>query len=473
MRKIRKINKKKIVLIHPSAEAPPFGIMSIYSFLKKNGKCVRIVAYTKKDIPSKRILNDIKGADIIGISVYTMPMIKQACRITRIIKKQFVGFLFWGGVHSTLFPKESIKEMNLDAVAINEGEITLLELVDSLENKKPLRKVKGLYLKEGNKIIFTGYRTPINDLSIIPMYDWEAINIKDYVTKNLFTGRYAITLVEGRGCSFNCAYCYVNKMFGGKWRGREPDEVTSELKMLNKKYNISHFDFYDDILFGGHKQKMIYFCKMLSKLNFTWSCDFRVNFVNEDIIRAMKVAGCKYIYFGVESGSPRMLKKLNRQTPIPIIINAFDICNKVGITTTAGFIAGFPRETVGDLKLTFKLMKRLKPTRTRVVKYVPYPGGKLYEEAIKKGLKLPKHAEEFAYFGSYSNDNINLSTIPNKILKKVRRKARYISIKNTILFAFKHKQFDILPYYLLGSLHITIQKPLLFFLRFITKPLRK
>lgn len=469
MAKSNKANKKKVVLIHPFTQVPPFGIMSIGTFLKKNGKISKIISYTKEYVPLDKILNDINGADIIGISVYTKPMIKQACEITRNIRKHFDGFLLWGGVHSSLFPEQSIRDMKLDAVIINEGEQTLLELVNAIENKEPLTKVKGLYLNQNNKIIFTGFREPIYDMKIIPPYDWDSINIEDYITKNMINGRRTIVLVESRGCPFNCAFCYANKVFGRRWRGREPDEIISELKMLNRRYNISHFDFYDDLFFGGIKHKMIYFCDKLSKLNFTWNCNFRVNLADKETIKSMKKGGCKSIYFGVESGSPRILKKINKQVSIQQIVNAFNICNKVGIFTTAGFIAGFPEETIEDLKLTMSLMKKIKPTHTRIAKYVPYPGGDLYEECLRKGLKLPKHTDQFADFGDYSNRNINFSEIPDEMIKKAMKKANRISIKNTIYFSFRHAQLDTLPYHLFGVLPSSMQKPLLTCRKFAAK----
>ena len=465
-------NSKSVVLIHPFAKTPPFGIMSIASFLKKHGKKVRIVDYTHGNISKKQILNDIKGADIIGISVYTMPMLKHACRITKIIRKEFKGFLVWGGVHATLFPEKSIKEMDLDGVIVNEGEITFLELVDAIEKKKPIEKVKSIVIKKGKNIIFTEKREPIYDMSILPKYDWRIINPEKYITKNLLRGRRSILLVESRGCPFNCAYCYVNKMFGCKWRGREPDEIISEMVYLNKKYNITHFDFLDDLPFGGKKNKMLKFCNKLAPLNFSWTSDYRVNCVDRDVITAMKKANCKYIYFGIESGSLRILKMINRNMTIEMAENAFSLCNEIGISTMAGFIAGFPTETEEDLKLTIKVMKKLKPTLTRVTKFVPYPGGELYEKSIEMGFKLPKKTEGFADLGDYVNEGINISSIPDKKIRKARNFARFLSIKNTILFSFKHKDFGYMPYFILDSLPPRISRLIVGFLRFITKPIR-
>ncbi len=109
----------KVCLINPFTTAPPFGIMSIASVLEKKGIDVKLVAYNHPDIPKEKILNDVKDCDMIGISVYTMPMINEAVRITTILKRNTNAFLFWGGVHPTLFPEKSLREFGLDCVVLN------------------------------------------------------------------------------------------------------------------------------------------------------------------------------------------------------------------------------------------------------------------------------------------------------------------------------------------------------------------
>lgn len=461
-----------IVLIHPFTIVPPFGIMSIASVLEKNGFNVKIVDYQKETVSKEKIINDIKGADLIGISTYTMPMLKEAVRITRIIKNNSKAFLVWGGVHATLFPHKSLTEFNLDGVIVNEGEFTMLELANSLKNQLDIDNIKGMYINKNSKIIFTGQREPIFQMTQLPPYAWHLITPEKYTSVNLITRRKSILLIESRGCPYDCSFCYVNNMFGRKWRGRKPNEILNEMDFLNRKYGISHFDFLDDLPFGGNKHEMINFCNLLDKRDYTWTCDYRVNCVNYEVLSAMKKAGCRYIYYGVESGSPKILKLLRKGTTPEMIIKAFDITNKVGINCMAGFIGGFPDESVEDLKLTYKLAKRIKATKLRLAKYVPYPGGDLYNIALERGFKIPEKTIDFAFMGDYKVGNLNLSEIPNKVFKKYKWKIEFMTIPNSIKFAFKHNEFMFLPYFIIDTLPPNISSKVVSFMRIVTYPIR-
>jgi anaerobic magnesium-protoporphyrin IX monomethyl ester cyclase len=461
-----------IVLIHPYTQVPPFGIMSIASVLEKNGFNVKIVDYDYENVSPKTVLNDIKGADLIGISTYTMPMLKEAVHITRVIKKHSKAFLVWGGVHATLFPKNSLDEFDLDAVVVNEGEFTLLEVAKSLRDKKPIDQVKGLHIKKDGNIVFTGLRDHIFDMKTLPPYAWHLINPEKYTSINLITKRKSILLIESRGCPYNCSFCYVNDMFGRRWRGRTPEEVVEELNYLSKNYGITHFDFLDDLPYGGRKEEMLKFCNMIMDKNYTWTCDYRVNCADYEVLKAMKKSGCKYIYYGVESGSIKVLNLLRKGTNPEIIIKAFRLTNKVGINCMAGFISGFPGENKNDLILTFKLAKKIKATKYRLAKYVPYPGGDLYEMALKRGFRLPKKTMGFAYMGDYKKGNLNLSTIPDSLFFKYKRKIEFMTIPNSIKFAFKHNEFVFLPYFIIDTLPGWLSKIIIVSMRIITAPIK-
>lgn len=428
--------------------APPFGAMSIASVLEKEGFSVEIADFAFEEIDETIIRKKIKEEPmIIGVTAYSTPMISRAICLTRILKELFPeSFFIWGGVHPTIFPDTTLKQMDLDAVCIGEGEYTMRDLVKCLKNGGKLQDVDGLCFKSGENIVFTGSREPIKELDSLPWYAWHLIDMRKYSAPTFLDPkrRRRICLMESRGCPYRCSYCYAYKMFGPRWRGRSVEKVLEEIKFLYSSYGIEYFNIFDDLPFGGNPKKMNEFCRGIRKISrdIIWDCDHRVNLVNRKLITAMKSGGCTQIYFGVESGSPRILKLLNR-TGITIqnIVNAFDICFDVGVKTIAGFMVGLPTETEKDIEMSIELAKRIPATQFRVSNYVPYAGTDLYRLAIERGFKVPENLETWAEIGDYKRVNLNFSEVDFSTLKRAKRRIESLNIPNALRYAVKYKEF--------------------------------
>jgi len=466
-----------VVLVHPFTKVPPFGIMSIANVLEHGGVPVRIVDYSSEDVPDEKILSDCEGACLIGISAYTMPMLRQAVRITKLLCARMPQtFLVWGGVHATLFPEKSLQEFGIDAVVANEGEMTMLELSKLvLRNNNPsfeeLSMIKGLWIRKGEEFFYTGRR---EWLKVLPFYSWPLLaDPLKYVYVNLVTRRKSILLVASRGCPYDCSFCYVNEMFGRFWRGKTPAGLVDEMAYLRDWLDVTHFDFLDDLPFGGSRKLMFEFCKLLEKTGFTWSCDYRVNMVDEELLCVMKRSGCRYIYYGVESGSENVLRRVRKCITPEQALRAVNLTHEAGIACMAGFIGGFPGETVEDLGLTVSLARKMKATKLRLTKYVPYPGGDLWEDALKAGLMIPTLTVDMAGYGDYSSGDLGLSGVSEEDFMKAKRIIESKNFFRAFRFAFRHGDFGFLPYFLLDSLPKSFRARIVSFLRFVTFPLKK
>lgn len=466
--------ENRVCLINPHTNVPPFGIMSIAALLEKNGIDVNILSFTEQNVSPDKILNKIRGAKVVGISTWSMPMITDAVRITKIIRQsRYEGFLIWGGGHPTLFPREVIKELNLDAVCIGEGEYTMLDLVQTLRNRGDISKVKGLYIQKDGDIIFTGVREKTVDVEGLPGYAWHLIDVERYIKRNIFSRKKAIVLVESRGCPYKCSFCYAPKMFGSKWRGRTVDQIVEEMGFLNTSFKIAHFDFSDDLLFGGNKQKILYFCSKVKPLGVTWSCLYRINLIDEQLLKEMKSSGLQNISFGIESGSQRILEKLRKTEVTPLRAKkGIDTCFRIGIKTNVGFISGVPSETKEDLQATLNLARELKATTIRITSYVPYPGTELYNEALKSGFKVPRNTEEWGRLGSFMRDErINTSRISSKELNVIKLKLGFYCLRNIFKFSLHHREFKFLHYYIIYEILYTlpdnVRKIIIKFLRVV------
>jgi radical SAM superfamily enzyme YgiQ (UPF0313 family) len=167
------------------------------------------------------------------------------------------------------------------------------------------------------------------------------------------------------------------------------------------------------------------------KLDIEWVCDSRVDTVSRELLREMKAAGCKTIWFGGESGSPRILKRINKGITLEQTENAFKICREEGIQTACSFILGIPSETTDDMNATFKFARKLDPDWCRFNVFVAVPGSSLYEEVIRDHLY--DRLEDFVAYvktADFDYDSVleiqrrfhrNFNRSPRRILKKIKR----------------------------------------------------
>jgi anaerobic magnesium-protoporphyrin IX monomethyl ester cyclase len=177
-------------------------------------------------------------------------------------------------------------------------------------------------------------------------------------------------------------------MFGRKVRFRSVSNVIEELKQCRRQFKIDSVWFADDT-FTVNPAWVREFCEELRKLNwknFKWACQSRVNTISYDLLKTMKSVGCVQLDFGVESGSPRVLKILKKDITPEKVIEAFRISKKAGLLRFASFIIGTPGEKEEDIMLTYRLAKKIKPDYADFFFAVPYPGTELYELAKERGV---------------------------------------------------------------------------------------
>jgi len=275
-----------------------------------------------------------------------------------------------------------------------------------MEKGGSLGDVDGIAFKENGKIVVNKARAFIQDLDEIPFPIREWANYKQYRR---------IGLVATRGCPYRCLFCkpIQDKLFGKKIRCRSPENVAKEIEPLAKRYPKRVFTFKDDMLTINQTswfQRLFELFKA-KKIKIRWQCNSRVNAVDYEKLSWMKKSGCYHIYFGVESGSQRMLEFYRKSASVDQAIQAFDLCHKLKILPNASVILGAPEEKREDMEQTFQLMKRLKPYRWMVHIATPFPGNHLYEYADDNSL----FTEHFRSGGLISSKNLYTGLFPMKL----------------------------------------------------------
>lgn len=261
----------------------------------------------------------------------------------------------------------------IDFIVTGEGEITFLELMNQIEKNRinACEQVNGLIFKTADGLFKTPPRQPVESLDTLVHPS------KYFVYQHL-----SMT----RGCPGNCTFCGSPKFWGNTAiRCHSPSWFANEIQMLTKK-GVSHFYISDDT-FTMDKKRVIKFCNRIMEmgLSITWNAISRVDYIDEDILYAMRKAGCVQLSFGVESGSEKIRKNLGKPIKREKIISAFSQTVSYGILPRAYFIYGSPGETDQTIQDSIDLLNAIKPLGAIFYLLVIFPGTYLYQSAAVKG----------------------------------------------------------------------------------------
>jgi anaerobic magnesium-protoporphyrin IX monomethyl ester cyclase len=374
----------KILLIYPywlekradiqDVVVPPIGLYYVGSVLKENHYDVEILNWCRMNETPEAIKNILleKKPDIIGFSILQANRWGgiEIAKIAKQIHPQ-VKIVF-GGTTPTFLWKHFLTHFpDIDFVVIGEGEYTFLNLVTCLEHNKEhhIEDIRGIAFRKDGKVVRTAPAEPIQHIDALP------VPAKYFEYQHL-----SLT----RGCPGKCRFCGSPKFWGAKVRFHSVEYFVDELERLYKK-GINFFYFSDDT-FSLDKNRVIGICqKILEKgLNITWVAISRVNYMSEDILFWMRKAGCIQISYGVESGSKKIRRLLNKKITNDEIQKAFALTLKCGILPRAYFIYGCPGETHRTISETIDLIKKIKPLVIHFFILSLFPGTRLYEEYKKK-----------------------------------------------------------------------------------------
>lgn len=376
---------------------PPLGLLYIAAFMERHTKHdVTVIdsQVDKLDYSSLQAKIASIQPDVVGITAMTMTMV-DVINTANVVKEiDDTVKVVLGGPHVNLFPDETIKLKNIDYLVLGEGEVVFADLINAIDEKSELRKTPGLVFENNRKIINTGQRSLISNLDELPFPARHLVPYKKY-TSLLSKGGVVTTVFTSRGCPFKCSFCdrpHLGKIF----RARSSVNVVDELEACTK-LGIYEFLIYDDT-FTVNKRRVIDICNEIirRKLNISWDIRARVDTVNEEVIAHLKKAGCQGIHYGVETGTDKILKILNKGITINQVKEVFNLTRKYSIPMLAYFMIGSPKETLEDIYQTFKLMKDLNPDYVHITILTPFPGTKIYFDGLRSGVIKKDYWREFA-----------------------------------------------------------------------------
>lgn len=375
--------QKKVLLATSAAPAeapfstgekrPPMGIGFLISVLRDAGHEVFFIDNYLQ--PSDFLETDYlrkNEIDYVGIYINTI-CFRDGLRMIKALdtlRKQgrWAGKIIVGGPHTTVAP-ETIPDC-VDFVVQGEGEKAIVDIVEGRVKERIVRYPRIENLDE--------LPQPAWDCFVGQPYNWRMRFIEDAPV---------FTMNTSRGCPFKCQFCSVGSVWGKKYTYFSAERIVDEIEMLIDNYGARGIYFREDN-FTLNKERLEKFCSLIIErgINISWVCESRVSNLDRDTIALMAGAGLKGFYFGVESGSQRMLDLMEKGITVEQIRNVFRWCRELNVKTAASLIVGVPGETGKDLAQTQKLIDEIRPDTTWANVFVGIPDSKLYKATIDNRL---------------------------------------------------------------------------------------
>ncbi len=340
--------------------------------------------------PSGQVWNEVRqtidafAPDVVGISAKSanFASVRLVARIAKDSATKPVVIV--GGPHPSMVGENVLRVPEIDIAVKGEGERTLIELLTALRNDDSLRDVRGIVYREGGRTVETEPRGLIEDLDELPFPSTSAAEIlKDYEFYPADAFSFVFT---SRGCPFNCFFCGSRSIWSRQVRQRSNGNVLGEIDRL-WALGVRKIYFADDT-FGVKRERTIDFCERLgaSFPRLRWSCELHVNVVQEQVLAAMKGAGCELIQIGVESGSNEILRQMRKGYTIDKALAATRLIKKHGIGLATFFMVGFPQETEETFRETARAIELTGSDEICYSIFTPYPGTEAFQYCRERGL---------------------------------------------------------------------------------------
>jgi len=391
------------------AEHAPLGVLSLASVLEERGLHPEVVDLNRLyyDFRRKNDKNENdfsrfaasyfrrRQFDFVGFSSVcsSYPItLRIACEVKSQNPDSVVAF---GGPQASAVDVATLEAFApIDLVVRGEAEQTLPELLEAVREGRLPDDVPGITFRRDGKIVRTPDAGGITDLDTLPFPAFHLI-------PDMAMCRF-MPLELGRGCPFSCTFCSTNDFFRRRFRLKSPARMLEEMRRVKATYGIDTFELVHD-MFTVDRKRVAAFCEALlaSPDKFYWGCSARTDCIDEELIELMASAGCRGIFFGIETGSARMQKVIDKGLDLAESADRVRACNQSKIKTAVSLIVGFPEETKEDLRSTigfFTDSLRCDHADPQLVILAPLAGTPIHQQH-KKDLFLDDADSSLSYRG--------------------------------------------------------------------------
>ena len=382
--------EERVILINPPypvnrSPSPHLGLLALGTFLQSRGYRVVIEDYVVNPYTRERAAHALKKfrPRFAGITAATMN-VNRAMEIAGHYREIDPDLkILAGGPHVT-FDAESILRHNpqVDYIVRGEGEMSTLELLDTLARNGDAAGIPGISWRGREGIVHNPPRPFIDDLSLLPVPSADLMEVSKYKALGL-----PLNMITSRGCPYRCIFCAGGEMFGHRVRYFDTARVVDHFEEL-QRYRPIQINIADD-LFTSNKKRCIAICREIKRRDivYPWTAFARVDTVTADLLAVMKEAGCTTLCFGIESGNQGILDRIRKKTTREMCLRAVELCREAGIEPMTSFILGLPGETDDTAEETMAFSRTLGKTRGYHL-LAPFPGTELRERAGEYEIRI-------------------------------------------------------------------------------------
>lgn len=400
---------------------PPLTLATLSSLLRGAGHTVFARDYVAENSDKDLLVNDIRSFKPQLVIMNTVAAsLRNDIGVAEIIKKNLNSTHITAiGLHSTAVPESILNSSGaIDSAIIGEPDSTVLNLARTLQNGGYPFKVKNIAFTLDGEVRKTGISPDWIDIDTLPVPAWEFFNLKNY--KLPFSRTPFLLVTTSRGCPYDCTFCPVWIYYGKTPRLRSPVKIVDEIEYDVKKFGITDFLFWSES-FTLSEEHVYGICNEILKrgLKIDWMCNSRVDNVNPEMLRIMKRAGCWLIGYGIESGDQNILDKVNKKITLDKIRNAIEITRREGITVVGHIIIGLPGESEETIRETIRFSIESGLDFAQFYCAVPFPGSKLYDDAIRNNWLSSR---DWSYF-EQNRSVLDYPGLSHKRIEELRAEA--------------------------------------------------
>ena len=366
---------------------PPLGIMYLSAAIKKYSKHDVVLFDAQPfDMTAEQVADAAAGEnpDVVGVTAQTHNLVDVFSVLKRIRQKLPKAHIIVGGPHTWNFPDEAIAIPEVDSIIRGDGEHSLPEWLDAIENNSGKDQVLGVYYKDENGEIHQNEKRHVTkDLDELPFPDRDSLPRERYYTPGMKASN-TTTLITSRGCPYRCNFCNTYQ----RYSVRSAKSIVDEMEHCRDKYGIEEIHFIDD-LFNRTSDRVIEIANEILKrnVNMRWGFKATIRQTTPEMLKLAKKAGCTKIHYGVETGTNEGLKSLNKKLTVEEVKETFDLTKKIGLCAIAYMMIGIPYEKDRkDIMKTIRFIQNLDPDYVVYALLSPYPDTKLFEKGAEMGL---------------------------------------------------------------------------------------
>ncbi len=376
---------------------PPLGLLYLASsLLDLTSHEVEVIDAQAEELDYPALKSRLEGArpDLVGVTAMTFTLLDvlAVLRLVKEISPEIVTVA--GGIHAFLFPEETAALEGVDFVLRGEGERGFAALVEEIARGRRPESAPGVVFRREGGIVTGPPPALIEDLDALPFPARRLTPWKKY-TSVLSRVSPITTMFTSRGCPYRCSFC-SRPHLGKTFRFRSPANVVDEMEEC-REMGIREVFIYDDT-FSVSRPRMMEICREISKrgLEIGWDIRARVDSVDEEVLDNLKRAGCQRIHYGIEAGTEKILKVLNKGITLEQARRAVSLTKKAGIQSLAYFMIGSPTENREDVRKTIDFAMELDPDFIHVTITTPFPATEIYRRGLREGVFSEDHWLRFA-----------------------------------------------------------------------------